>query len=207
MAAKNAPARCPECGAELTPEDELPADVSYVHAEPKLFGVFPSVAVLVVVLTFVLCGVVALALGEWVWGAVLVALAVPLLLLYAADARRDPASPPVRATAAAFDRARGRAAYAGTALRAWIETGGRLVELRLQLTRLRRERKRAIDALGVAAYRGDTKDVSEIRKRLSSLDDAIAERERAATAQVERARAELASSRVPVNATRELSRR
>ena len=130
-----------------------------------------------------------------------------LLLLYAADVRRDPASPPVRATAAAFDRARGRAAYAGTALRAWIETGGRLVELRLQLTRLRRARQRAIDDLGVAAYRRDTKEVAELRKRLAALDEAIADRERATSAEVERARAEVASSRVPVNATRELSRR
>lgn len=202
------PARCPECGAELAPPtEEPPVGVSYVQAEPRLFGVFPPLAVLVVALTLVLGGVVALALGEWVWGAVLVVLAIPLLLLYAADVRRDPSSPPVRAAAAAFDRARGWATYAGTALRAWIETGGRLVELRLQLTRLRRGRKRAIDALGVAAYRRDAKKVAELRKLLSSLDDAIAERERAAGAEVERARAEVASSRVPVNATRELSRR
>src|SRR5262245_42092727 len=133
------PARCPECGAQLAPTDESPADVAYVQAEPRLFGVLPSVTLPVVALTLGLCGVVALALGEWAWGAVLLVLAMPLFLLYVADARRKPASPPVRATAAAFDRARGRAKFAGTALRAWIETCGHLVELRLQRTRLRRE--------------------------------------------------------------------
>jgi hypothetical protein len=201
------PARCPECGAELARADEPPAAVSYTPAEPRLFGVFPPVAVLVVALALVLGGVIALALGKWLWGAALVLLAVPLLVLYAGDARRDPASPPVRLTAAAFDRARGRATYAGTALRAWIEAGGHLVELRVQLKRLRRERQRAIDALGVAAYRKETKEMTELRKRLAALDDAIAERERAARDEVEHARAEVASSRLPVNATRELSRR
>ena len=201
------PAHCPECGAELAREDEPPAAVSYVPAEPRLFGVFPPVAVLAVALALALGGIVAAALGEAVWGAVLLVLAVPLLLLYAADVRRDPTSSLVRVTAAAFDRARGRAAYAGTALRAWIETGGRLVELRLQLTRLRRRRQREIDALGVATYRKDAKQVAKLRKLLTALDDAIGDRERAARGEVERARAEVASSRVPVNATRELSRR
>ena len=199
--------KCPECGAELAPEDVPPAAVSYVPAKPRLFGVFPPVAVLVVALALALGGIVAAALGEVVWGAVLMVLAVPLLLLYAADVRRDPTSPPVRITAAAFDRARGRAAYAGTALRAWVETGGRFVELRLQLTRLRHQRQREIDALGLAAYRKDAKQVAKLRELLAALDDAIGERERAVSAEIERARAEVASSRVPVNATRELFRR
>ena len=181
--------------------------MSYEHVEPRLFGVLPSVLLLVVSLTLLVGGVVLLALREWPYGVVLIVLALPLLGLYAGEARRDPASAPMRFGAAAYDRTRGRAAYAGTALRAWIEAGGKLTQLRLELTRLRRERRRAIDALGMATYHGDEGEEVALRERLASLDSAIDEREQARRDEIERARAEVASSRVPVNATRELSRR
>jgi type IV secretory pathway TrbD component len=200
------PARCPECGAELAAQEPT-APVSYEHVEPRLFGVLPRVLVLVVALTLLVGGVVSLALREWPYGVVLIVLALPLLGLYAGEARRDPASAPMRLGARAYDRARGRANYAGTALRAWIEAGGKLTQLRLELARLRRERQRAIDALGMAAYRGDEREEVALRERLASLDGAIADGEQARREEIERARAEVASSRVPVNATRELSRR
>jgi hypothetical protein len=177
------------------------------RVEPRLFGVLPRVLVLVVALTLRLGSVVSLAVREWPYGVVLIVLALPLLGLYAGEARRDPARAPMRFGATAYDRARGRATYAGTALRAWIEAGGKLTQLRLELTRLRRERQRAIDALGMAAYHGDEREEGALRERLASLDSAIDEREQARREEIQRARAEVASSRVPVNATPELSRR
>jgi len=187
------------------PPAESAAPVSYNRVEPRLFGVFPPLLALVVGLTMLVAGIVSLALGEWVYGAMLTVLALPLLALHVANARRDPADPLTRATSAAFDRARGWAIYCGTAVRAWTGAGGRVAELRLELSRLRRERQRAINALGAAAYRNDKQEQAELRERLSSLDSAISEREQAARAELDRARSEVASSRLPAQATRELS--
>ncbi|HEU0305319.1 MAG TPA: hypothetical protein VFR32_12135 [Gaiellaceae bacterium] len=202
---ESATARCPTCGAELPP-GERPVPVSYARVEPRLFGVFPRLLVPVVGLTLLLAAIVSLALREWVYGVMLVVLALPLLALHVANAREDPTDPLTRVSAAAFDRARGWAIYAGTAVRAWTGAGGRIAELRLELTRLRRERQRAMNALGAAAYRRDKRDEAALRERLSSLDNAIGEREQAAREEFERARAKVARSRVPVHATRELSR-
>lgn len=198
--------RCPTCGAEL-PAGDRPLPASYARAEPRLFGVFPPLLVLVVGLTLLVAAIVSLALGEWVYGVLLLVLALPLLALHASHARRDPADPLTRASAAVLDRVRGWTMYAGTAVRAWTGAGGRIAELRLELARLRRERQRAINALGAAAYRRDERDEAELLERLASLDSAIGERERAAHEEIQRARAEVRSSRVPVHATQELSRR
>lgn len=199
------PAHCPTCGAELPP-GEHPAPVSYARVEPRLFGVFPPLLVLVVGLTLLLAAIVSLALGEWAYGVLLVVLALPLLALHAANARQDPADPLTRVSTAAFDRARGWAIFSGTAVRAWAGAGGRIAELRFELTRLRRERQRAINALGAAAYQKDEQAEAELRKRLSALDGAIGEREQAVREKIERARAEVSSSHAPIKETRELTR-
>jgi hypothetical protein len=181
--------------------------VSYARVEPRLFGAFPPLLVLVVGLALLLGAIISLTLGKWGYGAILVVVALPLLALYAANARQDPADPVTRGGAVAFDCVRGWATYAGTAVRAWTGAGGRIAELRLELTRLRRERQRAMNALGSAVYRSDESAEAELRERLSSLDGSIAERERAAHDEIKRARAKVAGSRLPVNATRELTRR
>jgi type IV secretory pathway TrbD component len=180
--------------------------VSYTRAEPRLFGVFPPLLALVVGLTMLVAAIISLALGEWVYGAMLFVLALPLLALHVANARRDPADPLTRLSAAAFDRARGWAIYGSTAVRAWTGAGGRIAELRLELTRLRGERQREINALGAAAYRNDEREQAELHERLASLDSAIAECEQAVREELSRARVEVANSRLPAQATRELSR-
>ena len=200
-----APARCPACGAELR-QGEGSGVVSYDRVEPRLFGVLPPLLALVVGLAMLVAAVVSLVLGEWVYGVLLIVLGLPLLVFHIANAHRDPADPLTRVGVEAFERARGWGMYAGTAVRAWTGAGGRVAELRLELTRLRRERQRTMNALGAAAYENDGPKEAELRDRLSALDSAIGEREQSARNEIEHARAEVANSRVPAHGTEELSR-
>jgi hypothetical protein len=160
--------------------------VSWVDSERRVFGMPPGRLPAATAAVAFLGAVVAFALGAPTVGALLLAACLPLVALQADQARRH---------------ARALAGFAGASVRAWTGAGRVVASLRLEASRLSRERARLQYALGGAVYADDHAAVGELRRRLHGLDAQIEACAAEATDVVERARARTADERLAVAPT------
>jgi hypothetical protein len=179
--------------------------VSYMRAERRLFGVVPSTLTFVVSCFLLALATVLLIAQNWIVGVALLACSGALFVVFFSAARRDPTSALARAALGASSRVRGWVSFVGESAGAWSEAGRSLLRRRRELRALRAERSQAQVALGGAAYREEEVEVETLRVRLRELDDAIADRERAAAETLDRARRRVANERLAIQPTQQLA--
>jgi zinc ribbon protein len=202
---------CPSCGTRLDTGDtqavELPATepartpVTYVHAEPRLYGVVPPGPAFLLSGGLAVGAVVLLALGSWVLAVLVLVIALLLFLPALAAARHAPDSVVARNVVAATDAARGWVGFVGGSAGAWSAAGRDVLRLRTEIGRLRPERDDAQFALGDAAFREDAAATASLRAHLRDLDREITSREQAIGEALQRARRKSRRERRAIQAT------
>src|SRR5581483_6066992 len=80
-----------------------------------------------------------------------------------------------RFLATGYRNVRAFSGYAGTSLRTWSRTSGRIARLRLETARLLRDRNRAQFALGAAAYANDGAAGRDLIAAMRAIDAKLAE--------------------------------
>ena len=159
---------------------------SWEETERHVFGVAPRwLPGAAAAVTFV-GAITAFAFGSAVVGALLLLAALLLVSVQADGARRNAAA---------------LAGFAGASVRAWTGAGREVARLRLEASRLGRERARTQYAFGGAVYGGDTDAAEDLRRRLRALDAQIEACMTAATDVVEHARTRTAEERLVVQPT------
>jgi len=161
----------------LPPEETGRVPVERVRVEPRLYGVTPTMLVLVLAGAALALAIVSFVLGRWPIGLVLLGAALLLLALFAETARRRPVGRVSRASAEALDHFRARAGAAADTLATRGRATGRLYTLRRELRRMAALRNQLLFELGAAVYRGDDQARDEARGRIDELDRLTASRE------------------------------
>jgi hypothetical protein len=177
----------------------VPLSVSSV--EPRLFGVTPPMAVLVLGVAALVVGGVLLATGRWQPGALALGAALVLLATFAGVARRKPDGIVARASAGALGTVRARAGYAVDALATRSRAGRELTRARRQLLDLGAERERGLRELGEAVYGNDRKGTKRLRAELAELDARIERKETEMATIASDARDRLERARLQVQST------
>jgi hypothetical protein len=170
-----------------------------------VFGVLAPGPALVLGCVLVVAAVVALVAGSVVVAIVLAALAAATLVLFYGASRRDPESPVARAMLTSGHRLRGWAVFCKESAGAWVLAGRDLARLRAQSRALRRERKRAIAALGEATYRENAPMAGALRLRLKEIDEGLAAREKARLVSLAKARRRVRDEKVAAQPTQRFS--
>jgi hypothetical protein len=147
-----------------------------MRAEPRLYGVTPTMLVLVLAGAALALAVVFFVLGNWPVALVLLGVALLLLAVFVEAARRHP-SGRTRASAEALDQLRARANVAADSLATRGRAMRRVVALRRELKRMASLRAQLLFELGDAVYRGDDRASDQARERLDELDRLIASTE------------------------------
>jgi hypothetical protein len=178
---------------------ETPA--TWNEAKPRYFGVTPHGLAAVLAAFALGAGIVLLASGYVLAGALLLVASVLLAAIYAEQARRRRDSAFDRIAAAAVDHTRALAGFTGSSVRTWTGAGRELARLRLEANRRAKERAQLQYALGGAAYAGDEAETTRLRAELQSVDDRIAACIAEANEVGERMRATRARERLAVAAT------
>jgi type IV secretory pathway TrbD component len=181
---------CPECGrrigerddvatavVETPPSESGPVPVNVTTTEPRLFGVTPATAVLMLGLAALAAGAFLLATGRWLSGALALGAAVLLFAAFAEVARRKPDGPLARASVGALGSVRARAGYAVDAFTTRSRAGREHVRIRRELLELGTERDRHLRELGEAVYGGDRKGTKRLRAELAELDARVEQKE------------------------------
>lgn len=150
--------------------------VQRLQAEPRFYGVTPTILVLVLAGAALTLAVVLFVLGRWPFGLILVGAALLLLAVFVEAERRRPEGR-TRATADALDHFRARAAGAADSLATRGRATRQVVALRRELRRMAALRARLLFELGDAVYRGDDRGSDQARERLEELDRLMASRE------------------------------
>jgi Uncharacterised protein family UPF0547 len=189
---------CPSCGtrldtgdtaiADLPPTEPAPTPITYVQAEPRLYGVVPPGPALIAAGALAVGALILLVLGNWLLALLVLVIALLLFLPALGAARRAPDSVVARNVVAATDAARGWLGFVGGSAGAWSAAGREVLRLRTEIRRLRPERDDVQFSLGDAAYREDAGATASLRARLRDLDREITSRELAIGEALERAR-------------------
>jgi hypothetical protein len=189
---------------EVPPAEESPA--TWETAKPRYFGVTPrGIAAVLAAFAFG-AGVVLVVAGELVVGILLLAAALLLAALWLEQARRQRESSAFdRVAAAAVDHTRAVAGLTGASVRAWTTAGREITRLRLEASRLARQRAQLQYALGGAAYANDEAAVVRLRGELEAVDARLQACVARANDAVEQMRATRARERLAVAPT-EVSR-
>ncbi|MFL5964669.1 MAG: hypothetical protein ACJ757_17470 [Gaiellaceae bacterium] len=184
---------------DVPPTTETPA--TWNETTPRYFGVTPHGLAAVIAAFAFGAGVVLLASGHALGGALLLVAAALLAAIYAEQARRRRDTAFDRIAAAAVDHTRALAGFTGSSVRTWTGAGRELARLRLEANRRAKERTQLQYALGGAAYAGDDPETARLRAELQAADDRIAACIAEANKVVERMRATRAQERLAVVAT------
>jgi hypothetical protein len=174
-----APARarfCPACGAgfdddgdstmgEPVPLQETPP--TYLHAEPRWFGVAPPQLLLAVSFLVLVFAVVLFATGHWPFGLILLGVGALLLAAFIEAARRRPD----RTLPARSLQARERAASALETWRARSTAAAEAKRVRYSLALLETERQGLLHDLGAAVHGRNDGAEAEIRARLAEVEE------------------------------------
>jgi hypothetical protein len=174
---------CPHCGVRLDTgmtEPFWPADVEtkvYVTERPRLFGVPPQDTTLAVGFVAALLGIVLVAKGVALTGALLLAAGVVLLVVFAETFRRRPASAIVRWVVLGYDVLRAEVGFAASASATWLRARFEGLRLRREVRSLREARRGHLLALGECVYRDDMEGAEAARDALREHDGRIAERQ------------------------------
>jgi hypothetical protein len=159
----------------------------------------------VLAVVLLVAGIALLLAGSPIVAIVLLALAATSLVFFYGAVERDPGDPVARRTLRSGHRVRGWARFGSRSVRAWSEAGREVTRLTNESRSLRRERKRALLALGDAAYREDDASVSMLRAQLHEIDDGLLDRKRARDVSLENARKHVREEHVAAQSTQQFS--
>jgi hypothetical protein len=172
---------CPGCGSpvddetgttvrlEVPPDETGPVPVSHARAEPRWFGVAPSLLLLVLTVVAVVAAVAFFVVGHWALGLIAGGVAVLLATVFLEVARRKPDAEVSRRSLEAVDDARARAGSVIEALAIRGRASRQAALLRLELRRLYARRRELLAAFGDAVYRGASSD--GLRGEIEALDE------------------------------------
>lgn len=193
---------CPACGrrtdAPPAAVREVPIDVQ--HAEPRWFGLGPPVFVFAVATALLVLGIVLVATGEVLIGAIAIVLALCLVPSFLAGARRWPETALARAGVSAADRVRDEAEVAVDSISTWSKAGRDAVRVRRQQSRLRREREATIRELGTSVYAEDGR-ADGLKAAARELDRQLEQNERELARTIAGARRRVRKERAAAVAT------
>jgi hypothetical protein len=174
---------CPHCGTRREepgvtatatipppPHETSPAPAVSAVAEPRLFGVTPAIALLVLSLAAFVVGTVALIQETRIVGGILLALGIVLLLGFLGAATRRPDGRVSAAAAGGVARTRDRLGGASGAWGIRAHASREAARVRARRGRVTVERERLVRELGHASYAGDADREAELRARLAALD-------------------------------------
>ena len=192
---------CPSCGrrtdAPLSERDE-PIDVQ--HAEPRYFGIGTPGFVLAAAAALLLLGIVLAATGFVIVGIVAIAVAVCLVPVFVAGARRWPDTSIAQIGVSTADRVRGEVGVAIESVSAWTRAGRDVARLRKEQFQLRRRRDGIVRELGVSFYSDDGR-ADELKAAAKALDEQMASNELELQRAVASARRQTRKGRATVVAT------
>ena len=202
---------CPQCGAraddsitrvlEVPPDETGDVPVTVSRVEPRLYGVVPSTAVLVLAGASLTLAIVLFTLGHWPLGLILLGVTVLLVLVFLETARRKPTGTVSRSTVEALHTFRARAGVAAESLAMRGRAARQLLAMRREAQRMAVLRSRMLFELGDAVYRGDEQATEEARGRVEELDRLAAQREAEMQQVVEAAQQVMARRRLEVQPT------
>jgi hypothetical protein len=206
---------CPECGARVgatageTAVQDVPvhetssAPVDVMWAERRFFGVTPPTGLFALAAAALVLAVVLLVSGHWLWGVLLVAAALFLLVTFVTQTKRVPAqaSGVAKASVGALEAVKARAEATFETVAAHGSAKIELMRLRRELGELAAERGRRLRSLGEAVYEGDKKATKDQKERVSELDERIEAKEAEMTAVAEEAERRVERAQLDVQAT------
>jgi hypothetical protein len=202
---------CRSCGAELAPgsrycghcgaavgfaplSETVPGPVAHESVERRWLGIPARVVLLCLGFAALGAAIGLFATGSWVWGIVLLFLAIVMLAALGEVTRRNGDAWAQHSSRLAAD---GRA-HAATTAEVWrtrLDTAVTRWRTRSRLDAIEGERRPALQALGEAVWRGDANAEREARQRLVELEqeqkrveDELAERLAGADERIRRAR-------------------
>ena len=186
---------------ELPPTEPEASPVEYEIVERRYFGLPPSSLVAALAGTLLVLALISFAALGVIEGVLFLLAGLVFALLYVEQARRRRETPLEKATLHAFERSRGLAGYARATAHAWSGAGRRVTALRLEASRLRRERSQLQYALGGAVHEGDDETTAQVRERLREVDLLLDEVGREVARTLARARRHTSRERLAVAST------
>ena len=180
---------CPECGVrtsvendvtaveEIPPEETGRVPVHTVSVTPRYFGIAPPLALSALAAAALAAAIVLFVGGKVIAGALLLAAAALFSVLFVTASKRLPENAVARVSRRVFATARDRTGFAVEAVSVHSAARKELFRLRHELSELAAERTEAARALGEAVYGGAEDEVEAGRKRMSELDQALADKE------------------------------
>ncbi len=194
---------CPSCGApvgELTPLETVPGPVVQPRAERQWLGMPTRFVLLCLAFAGIGAAIGLLATENWVWGVVVLLLAVILLAALGEATRRDGDLWGERSSRLAAD-GRSQAATAAEVWRTRFDATLTRWRARRRADQIEDERRPALQALGEAVWLSDPAAEGKARQRLTELEE---ERQRIETELAERlagAEERIRRARLPVQET------
>ena len=176
----------------------MPIEVQ--HAEPRYFGIGTPGFVLAAAAVLLLLGIVLAATGFVIVGIVVIAVAVCLVPVFVAGARRWPDTSIAQIGVSTADRVRGEAGVAVESVSAWTRAGRDVARLRKEQFQLRRRRDANVRELGVSFYSDDGR-ADELKAAAKALDEQMASNELELQRAVASARRQTRKGRATVVAT------
>ena len=176
----------------------MPIEVQ--HAEPRYFGIGTPGFVLAAGAVLLLLGIVLAATGFVIVGIVAIAVAVCLVPVFVAGARRWPETSIAQIGVSAADRVRGEAGVAVESVSAWTRAGRDVARLRKEQFQLRRRRDGLVRELGVSFYSEDGR-ADDLKAAAKALDEQMASNELELQRAVASARRQTRKGRATVVAT------
>jgi len=180
---------CPECGVrtsvendvtaveEIPPEETGRVPVHTVSVTPRYFGIAPPLALFALAVAALAAAIVVLVGGNVIAGALLLAAAALFSVLFVTASKRLPENAVARVSRRVFATGRDRTGFAVEAFSVHSAARKEIFRLRHELSELTAERTEAARALGEAVYGGVEDEVEAGRKRMSELDQALADKE------------------------------
>ena len=180
---------CPECGVrtsvendttaveEIPPEETGRVPVHTVSVTPRYFCIAPPLALFALAVAALAAAIVVFVGGKVIAGALLLAAAALFSVLFVTASKRLPENAVARVSRRVFATARDRTGFAVEAVSVHSAARKELFRLRHELSELAAERTEAARALGEAVYGGAEDEVEAGRKRMSELEQALADKE------------------------------
>ena len=192
---------CPSCGRRTdAPLIERDVPIEVQHAEPRYFGIGTPGFVLAAAAVLLLLGIVLAATGFVIAGIVAIAVAVCLVPVFVAGARRWPDTSIAQIGVSTADRVRGEAGVAVESVSAWTRAGRDVARIRKEQFQLRRQRDGIVRELGTSFYSDDGR-ADELKATAKSLDEQMASNELELQRAVASARRQTRKGRATVVAT------
>lgn len=179
----------------MLPEREVQFAPTLHHAHRRPLGLGPAPLLGGAALLALVLAVVTFALGWWVAGVVLLAVAGAAVGLFVVAIRREPESKTAWLALSAAGRAGTRTRVTGVALRAWSGAAVRLLRIWIRRHRLRAQFRQRLAPLGEAVQLGDLDRATQLKAQADQMARALGEAERERSAVVQAARGQIARER------------